>query len=885
MRAWYEVIKPRADILSGELDEAVFAANLADVLHGRAPLEYRDPARFFQQTYPTQGLVNLLATVAKRLAQGTGDSVIQLQTPFGGGKTHALISLYHLFRHGAAFRDTYLVHQTLQRAGLDALPEVRIACFVGEDADPIRGKTPWGALAEQLGVYPLVKEHDRRHRAPGRDLVLQMLGEQPTLILLDELAVYIVAAKDFQEQVLAFCQQLTEAVSVSPRAALVATLPSSAPYGEEGERALRQLEQIFGRVQALYTPVEGDEFFRVLRQRLMQEVIDPTELNRIVDAFYELYKRADVPEEARQDAYRERMRLAYPFHPLVIDTLNRRWSTFSSFQRTRGVLKFLASVLRDLYERQVNTPLILPAHLNLEYASIRQELLRHISNQYAGVISQDIAGAGANAVQIDQQLGAEYAPMRIASGLATAVFFGSFSAGEQVGVTEPELRLASLRPGVPPAVIGDALHKLTQKLWYLHSEGGLYAFRLTPNLNKVLLEKEEQVRARDLAEHVRKEVQARIGRESLTPLAFPNNPSDIPDNKELKLIVLAPEHPYKEHPFNKPETEAFVRELLTRAGDKARVYRATCFVLAPDPNELEQLQRRVKQLLALEAIQRDNTLKQSLSDEDKHTVGSRISEIRNALPQLVLSAYRHLALWRENAVQWFNLGIPTAGKQETLAARVVSHLRKEDTLASCVSPLLVREKVVGADTAKPLAEVVDAFYKYPSLPIVESPRVVLDAIQRGVQEGLFAVQIGERVYFKEPVSLSEGEYGATVRTDYTPPAPAPSEQTTPAPSEAMPAPPRVGENGVELLSPSAASASAPTPTPSYRRYTLRARFSTDKFSEVYSSVIKPLLDETGRSFTFTLEFEVDGELPKQLVDMRVSESARQLGQVEREEKA
>jgi hypothetical protein len=880
MRAWYDVIKPRADILSGELDEAIFAANLADVLQGRAPLEYRDPAHFFQQTYPTQGLVNLLATVAKRLASGVGDSVIQLQTPFGGGKTHALISLYHLFRHGMQYRDAALVRQSLERAGLNALPEVRIACFVGEDADPLKGKTPWGALAEQLGVYPLVEEHNRRRRAPGRDLVLQMLGEQPTLILLDELVPYLVGAKDFQDQVLVFCQQLTEAVGVAPRAALVATLPSSAPYGDEGERALHQLEQIFGRVQALYTPVEGDEFFRVLHQRLMQEVVDPTELNRIVDAFIDLYKRSDVPEEARQDAYRERMRLAYPFHPLVIDTLDRRWSTYSTFQRTRGVLKFLASVLRDMYERQVNTPLILPAHLNLEYAPIRQELLRHIGNQYAGVISQDIAGAGANAVQIDQQLGAEYAPMRIASGLATAIFFGSFSAGEQVGVTEPELRLASLRPNLPPAVIGDALHKLTQKLWYLHSEGGLYAFRLTPNLNKILLEKEEQVRAHELAERVRKEVEVRIGRESLTLLAFPNTPSDIPDTKELKLVVLAPEHL-----FGKPETEAFVQELLTRAGDKPRVYRATCFVLAPDANYLEQLQRRAKQLLALEAIQRDSTLMQSLSDEDKQTVINRISDIRSALPQLVLSAYRHLAMWGENEVKWFDLGIPTTGKQETLSSRVVSHLRKEYLLVDRVSPQLVRNKVVGADTSKPLAEVVDAFYKYPSLPMVETPQVVVDAVQRGVQEGLFAVQIGERVYFKEPVSLSEGEYGAVVRTDYTPPAAEPPEQTAPTYGDATPKPERVIENGVELLPPPAASTSASTPAPRYRRYALRARFSTDKFSEVFSSVIKPLLDESGRSFTFTIEFEVDGELPKQLIDMRVSESARQLGQVEREEKA
>jgi hypothetical protein len=878
MRAWYEVIKPREDILSGELNEAIFAANLADVLHGRAPLEYRDPAHFFQQTYPTQGLVNLLATVAKRLAEGVGDSVIQLQTPFGGGKTHALISLYHLFRHGMQYRDAALVCQSLERAGLDALPEVRIACFVGEDADPLKGKTPWGALAEQLGVYPQVQEHDLRRRAPGRDLVLQMLGEQPTLILLDELVPYLVGAKDLQDQVLVFCQQLTEAVGVAPRAALVATLPSSAPYGAEGERALHQLEQIFGRVQALYTPVEGDEFFRVLRQRLMHEEIDPTELNRTVDAFFELYRHSDVPEEARQHAYRERMRLAYPFHPLVIDTLDRRWSTYSTFQRTRGVLKFLASVLRDMYERQVNTPLILPAHLNLEYAPIRQELLRHIGNQYAGVISQDIAGAGANAVQIDQQLGAEYAPMRIASGLATAIFFGSFSAGEQVGVTEPELRLASLRPNLPPAVIGDALHKLSLKLWFLHSEGGLYAFRLTPNLNKILLEKEEQVRAQKLAERIREEVEARLGRETMQLLAFPNNPSDIPDTKELKLVVLAPEHL-----FGKPETEAFVQELLTRAGDKPRVYRATCFVLAPDANELEQLQRRVKQLLALKAIQDDSNLMQSLSDEDKKTVINRISDIPSALPQLVLSAYRHLAMWRENEVKWFNLGIPTAGKPETLSSRVVSHLRKEELLVDRVSPQLVRNKVVGADTSKPLAEVVDAFYKYPSLPMVVSPRVVLEAIQRGVQEGLFAVQIGEQVYYKKPVSLSEGEYGAVVRTDYTPPVAEPSEQTASTTGGATPTPSHVTENGGEVLPPPPVPRPASTPAPSYRRYALRARFSSDKFPEIFKGIVLPL-NEAGLSFTLTLEFEVNGELPKQVVDMRVSESARQLGQVEHEEK-
>jgi hypothetical protein len=433
--------------------------------------------------------------------------------------------------------------------------------------------------------------------------------------------------------------------------------------------------------------------------------------------------------------------------------------------------------------------------------------MRHIGNQYAGVISQDIAGAGANAVQIDQQLGAEYAPMRIASGLATAIFFGSFSAGEQVGVTEPELRLASLRPNLLPAVIGDALHKLSQKLWFLHSEGGLYAFRLTPNLNKILLEKEEQVRAQELAERIREKVEACLGRETLQPLAFPNYASDIPDTKELKLVVLAPEHL-----FGKPETQAFVQELLTRAGDKPRVHRATCFVLAPDANELELLQRRVKQLLALEAIQDDSTLMQSLSDEDKQTVINRISDIRSALPQLVLSAYRHLAMWRaENEVKWFDLGIPTTGKQETLSSRVLSHLRKEELLVDRVSPQLVRNKVVGADASKPSQR-----WWTPS---TSTPRCrwwcrrawCWRRFSAGCRKGCSPCKSGSASTSRSLCRLARVSTARRVRTDYTPPAAEPPEPTAPTYGDATPTPARVIENGVELLPPPAASTSASTP--------------------------------------------------------------------------
>jgi Predicted ATPase (AAA+ superfamily) len=241
MKSWREVINPHPDIRAGRFDESVFAADLSDVIADRGPLEYRDAELFFRKTYPTQGLVSLLSAIALRLSgKGGGQAIIQIQTPFGGGKTHSLIALYHLFQNPQVASATELISKVRERAGLEAIPTARVVTFVGTAADPL-GKTLWGELAEQLGNYVLLAEHDRERLTPGKDLLHKLLGGAPTLLLMDELAEYVVKVRDFREQVIAFFQELTEAVKVLPQCALVVTLPSSAPYGEEGERVLRQL--------------------------------------------------------------------------------------------------------------------------------------------------------------------------------------------------------------------------------------------------------------------------------------------------------------------------------------------------------------------------------------------------------------------------------------------------------------------------------------------------------------------------------------------------------------------------------------------------------------------------------------------------------------------
>lgn len=450
MNPWHQIIVPHRDIREGRFDESVFAADLSDVIADRGPLEYRDAQTFFSKTYPTQGLMNLLSAIGSRLSgQGRGEAVIQIQTPFGGGKTHSLIALYHLFTRGDQLGALDVVSQVLRQTGVGPVPKVRVATFVGTAADPLKGKIPWGELAEQLGRYDLLAEHDQKRRSPGKDLLHRLLADRPTLILMDEIAEYAVKARDFTEQVIAFFQELTETVKVLPQCALVVTLPSSAPYGEEGERVLQQLQAIFGRVEAVYTPVEGEEVYEILRRQLFEEAPDPTEARRIADSYWELYQRLgeDVPREVRETAYRDRLRRAYPFHPELIDTVFERWSTFPTFQRTRGVLRLLAEVVADLYKREHPAPLLQPAHLNLVNPAIRREFLKHIGNEYEGVIASDIADGNAKAQRIDREMGSEYARFGVASGLATAIFFGSFSGGEKKGVSVQRLRLAILRDG------------------------------------------------------------------------------------------------------------------------------------------------------------------------------------------------------------------------------------------------------------------------------------------------------------------------------------------------------------------------------------------------------------------------------------------------------
>jgi len=319
------------------------------------------------------------------------------------------------------------------------------------------------------------------------------------------------------------------------------TLPASIleQYDEEAEKALAQLQKVSGRVESIYVPVGGVEIYEVIRKRLFENLGDPKIHRQVAEAYFRLYQRLgrDVPAEVRDVAYRDKIERVYPFHPEFIDVLYERWSSFSTFQRTRGVLRLLAQVIGELYDRKVSAPLIQSSLVDLVYAPVRREFIKHIGNEYDSIISYDIAG---KARRIDQEMGSEYEKYGIAKGIATAVFLYSFSGGERRGVNLPWLRVALLREGVPPTIVGDAVSKLEDSLWYFHTEKRFYSFKNQPNLNRIIVDKEEAIDPEQVRESLYDHLNILAKGAPFDVYLWPDTSGDIPDNRRLKLILLEP---------------------------------------------------------------------------------------------------------------------------------------------------------------------------------------------------------------------------------------------------------------------------------------------------------------------------------------------------------
>jgi uncharacterized protein (UPF0332 family) len=532
LKPWYAVATPHEDIREGRLAEAVFAANLWAVVQGTAPEVYLDPEEFFRKTYLTTGLSTALSRVASALRRGgeSGDRIISLQTAFGGGKTHTLVALWHLAKHADRLKGSPHA-EGLRKAVGGRLPEKvkGVAVFTNQTCDATQGRkveddvhlrTLWGELAYQLGgkaLYERVRANDESQRVP-QGLFFEILqAASPCLILLDELADYCVGAAavpvgdtNLADQTVSFMQQLTEAVQQVPGAVVVATLPASkyeVAQSEKGQEAFVTLEKRFQRLGADVKPVADEEIYEVVRARLFESIApesDPDYPKKVAQVYQAMYAAhaGEVPSEATKSTYHELLERAYPFHPLLIDALYTRWGSHPDFQRTRGVLRLLASIVGDLWKRrQGNTEtqhLIQPCHIRWSVDALQAALTRLWGPAYQSVAAADVIGSRSNAGLFDEERGGDYRSESIGQGLASAILLGSFGGqGGRSGFSSKDLKLACSRYGLNWNYTDGALLELENRCFYLHtatagSLGKRYWFGTKPTLNKLVVQYRQQ---------------------------------------------------------------------------------------------------------------------------------------------------------------------------------------------------------------------------------------------------------------------------------------------------------------------------------------------------------------------------------------------------------
>lgn len=772
LKPWREIAVPHDDVLKGTFQQAEFAADISKVHQGIATPEYQDAELFFQRTFITEGMRLLLDSVVKRIAGKGGDPVVQLQTAFGGGKTHTLLSVYHLAKGEKPSSKLQGINKILDDAGIAELPKAKIAVIDGVEMldlaskprsyGKVKVKTAWGELAWQLGgedAFSKLKEADADGTAPGKSVLTEILSKAaPCIILIDELVRYVSQFEEGKalsggtyDTQLSFIQSLTEAIKGVPNAILLASLPYSdrEAGSQQGVKALRALEHYFGRVQALWKPVATEEAFEIVRRRLFTNVSDKLAAEDVCRAYADFYaaNAGDFPPETQESSYLERLKHAYPIHPEVFDRLYEDWSSLDNFQRTRGVLKLMAKVIHRLWTSGNNDLLIQPGSLPLFDSDTRNEAIYYLPAGWDPVLERDIDGERATTTEIDNAkplFGAIHACRRI----ARTVFLGSAPDAGIVGGSKHhrglELERLLLGCSQPGQVVGhykDGVRALVDRLQYINSADNRYWFDTRPNLRR---EMEDRKRRFDLREDVYPFIKDKLrfasgvfgGIHVFTPSA------DVPDDWQLRLVVLPPEAS-----FSRSSQSAAIdaaTTILKSRGDQPRQKQNRLIFLAPDTDSISRLKDQVTSVLAWKSIVDD--VKEGRLNLDVHQTrlaSQSHDQSADALGRMVREAYKWLLAPLQEVkpgkgigeIQWDNFQISPAALNRTEEIEKV--LREHELLIVEWAPIHLTKMLQTWfwKDGHPATPAVEAWQKtccYLYLPRLKDDNTLRAAIAAGV---------------------------------------------------------------------------------------------------------------------------------------------------------
>ena len=607
MRPVRDACRPRPEVLEGELDDAIFAADFGHVVDGSGPDVYKQPDIFFRNTFPTEALKRVVGSVFGRLAKpDDSGGVVRLSTGFGGGKTHALIALWHLANNvakpglGTELLPAAGRPKSVAVAGVDGGKLGTLTC--GTHGSLITHSL-WGELAYQLGgetAYATMKALDQPETTPSAaELRAVLPADRPVLILLDELVMYMAKlSPQGQGALLAFIGALMSEITSRRQAVLVITDPAGqTAFVQETTALAQKLNEFVARQASDYDPI-GNEAPQVIVRRLF-EAVDETAAQVASAEYYQAYSRLNserpdlVPVGVATIEYAQRIVQCYPFHPRLLETAQNRLGAMQDFQKSRGTLRLFARVLQDLWQRQSNVGLVQAGDVNWANDRIRADLLQRLNRgNLQAATDADVLD---HARQLDKELATD-----IHGRVASALLLESLPATPTATMDRAELTLATFRPSDVGHEASEAVDRLLSVCWHLYKDdtGRRFQFRYQPNANKMIEERAQSIPWPDARQAVLAVAQAYFGGHTFQLVSYPTSARAVPDSAKLKLVLT--------------DSEQLARAICDYEDDsdpdalKPRAFRNAIFAVAPSPDALNAAVAGSRRLKAAEDLAKEH---------------------------------------------------------------------------------------------------------------------------------------------------------------------------------------------------------------------------------------------------------------------------------------
>ena len=795
LKPWYKLVTPREDLREGKpLDASEFAVHLDKVRDGSAPVDYQNPARFFERTYMTQNLISLGSEVLRRLSgeKTETSAIFNMTTQFGGGKTHALTLLYHLASNGSKANDWLGVKALLLKAGINAVPKASTAVFVGTEFDSLTGrggadgtplrKTPWGEIAFQLGgkeSFKVVEEHEKKFIAPAGDVIRQFLPkDRPSLILMDEVMNYVSRYRKsgFSDQLYDFLHNLSETVRGMDNIVLVISIPKSeviemTPDDMNDYERLKHMLNRLGKAMIMSAESEVSEIIRRRlfewdcnsvgadgKVRLSKESTDVC--NEYAD--WTIQYRNQIPSWFPVDHSREKFASSYPFHPTLLSVFERKWQALPRFQQTRGILRLLALWVSKAYQEGFKG-----AHkdslIGLGTAPLDDPLFRVAvfeqlgESKLEGAVTTDIAGKQeSHACQLDKEAVNGIKNARLHRKVATTIFFESNGGTLRSEATVPEIRLAVAEPEMDIGNVETVIETLTTTCYFLSVDRNKYRFGISPNLNKLLSDRRASIQTSEINECVRDEIREVFEEKAQVELVFfPEKSNQVSDRPLLTFVVLSPEQALQEDRKVAPFVETMTKEY----GTSARTFKNALVWCVPETSS--NLREDARKFLAWQAIE-DEAKEINLDDTQLRLLSENLKKAKRDLRESVWRTYKILMLLhKDNSIRTVDLGLPHSSAAPSLTTLIVERLRKDGDVETTISPNCILRNWSPAFVEWSTKAVRDAFFASPVFPRLLNPDTIKETIARGVNSGMLAY-VGKKDKSYEPFIYGSGLNAAEV---------------------------------------------------------------------------------------------------------------------------